>query len=344
MPLTLYVDGPRWRRHLTATLSAEPDLVPVIKGNGYGYGVGRLARRADWLGARMVAVGTYAEVNDVSRRYAGDIMVLAPWRPFLPDVQYGSRIIHTVGRAHDLTQLAAAAQRPRIVLEGLTSMRRHGLEAQEFERFRELARVGRAAPGLRLEGYALHLPLAGNREAEAERWVATDPTARWYVSHLTAQHLADLRRRHGEAEFRPRVGTDLWLGDYAFLSERATVLDVHAVRRGDRVGYRQRLVTHPGWVVVVAGGTSQGIGLDAPTAAATLRQRAVALARGGLDATGRALSPFFINGKYRWFVEPPHMQVSMVFVPAEAGAPEVGDEVPVRVRHTATWFDRVVIT
>ncbi len=344
MPLTLYVDGPRWRSHLTETIAAEPALVPVIKGNGYGYGVGRLARRAEWLGAKLVAVGTYAEVPEVERRYSGDIMVLSPWRPSLREAAYGPRIVHTIGRTEDLTGLTTIAERPRVVLEALTSMRRHGLAEEDFRRLGELGTAGRAAPGVRLEGYALHLPFAGHPELEVTSWIDGAPPGRWFVSHLDQQQIAQVRRTHREAEVRPRIGTDLWLGDYSHLAERATVLDVHEVRRGDRVGYRQRLIARAGWVVVVAGGTSHGIGLDAPTAASTARQRAVALARGSMDAAGRALSPFLIDGKYRWFVEPPHMQVSMVFMPADATVPETNAEVPVRVRHTTTTFDRVLVS
>ena len=73
MPVTLYVDGARWRSHLRHTVSAEPDLVPVIKGNGYGFGLGRLARRAEWLGSSMIAVGTYGEVPEVASRCTSDI-------------------------------------------------------------------------------------------------------------------------------------------------------------------------------------------------------------------------------------------------------------------------------
>lgn len=65
MPLSLSVDGPRWREHLRATVAASPGLVPVAKGNGYGFTVAGLARRAEWLGADTIAVGTYAEVADV---------------------------------------------------------------------------------------------------------------------------------------------------------------------------------------------------------------------------------------------------------------------------------------
>ena len=68
------------------------------------------------------------------------------------------------------------------------------------------------------------------------------------------------------------------------------------------------------------------------------------MAKGGLEATGRALSPFVVAGKQRWFVEPPHMQVSMVFIPADVRPPAIGDELAVQVRFTTTTFDHVDIT
>jgi Alanine racemase, N-terminal domain len=344
MPLTLYVDGPRWRAHLTETMTASPGLIPVAKGNGYGFGLARLARRAEWLHADTLAVGSYREVADVERRFSGDIMVLEPWRPFLPNVPYGDRIIHTVTRATDLTELAAAVARPRIVLEGLTSMCRYGFTLADLAAIGAQAANGRAAAGVRLVGHALHLPLGGGHLPEVEEWLAAAPAAHWYVSHLDADELSGLRRRHPDITFRPRIGTALWLGDRTFLSSRATVLDVHPVSRGDRVGYRQRPIPRDGRLVVVAGGTSHGIALEAPAAAASARQRAVSLARGGLDAAGRALSPYVIDGKHRWFVEPPHMQVSMLFLPAGAAVPTPGDEVSVQVRNTTTTFDRVLVS
>jgi hypothetical protein len=38
MTLTLHIDGARWRANQAAVLADTPGLVPVIKGNGYGFG------------------------------------------------------------------------------------------------------------------------------------------------------------------------------------------------------------------------------------------------------------------------------------------------------------------
>ncbi|MBU2073311.1 MAG: alanine racemase, partial [Actinobacteria bacterium] len=92
MSLTLSVDGERWRTHLRGTAERFPGLVPVAKGNGYGFTLGRLARRTQWLHdqelapttADTLAVGTYTELPEVAQRYAGFLLVLTPWRPFGP--------------------------------------------------------------------------------------------------------------------------------------------------------------------------------------------------------------------------------------------------------------------
>jgi hypothetical protein len=168
-----------------------------------------------------------------------------------------------------------------------------------------------------------------------------------WLSHLPAVDATTLARQLGGAGHDPvplrlRVGTRLWLGDAGSLTTLATVLDVHPVRRGDRAGYRQRPVGRDGWLVIMAGGTAHGIGMEAPTAAASSRQRLVALAQGGLQATGRALSPYTIAGRKRWFLEPPHMQASLVLLPGSVPPPAIGDEVPVELRLTTALVDQVV--
>jgi hypothetical protein len=164
------------------------------------------------------------------------------------------------------------------------------------------------------------------------------------VSHLTSRELASLRTSYADFEVRPRIGTDLWLGDREALKVTATVLDVHEVQRGDVFGYRGRTAPKAGHILVVSGGTAHGIGLEAPTGDHSIRARAATLARGGLDAVGFVRSPFTVDGKQRLFAEPPHMQASMLFLPHGPRVPAVGDEIDVRVRYTATDFDAVVIS
>jgi hypothetical protein len=346
MSLSLYVDGDRWRAHLRGVFATHPSLVPVIKGNGYGLGNHRLARKAGWLGADTVAVGTYDEVADVRTRFDGTILVLTPWRPFEQRVVYDEHVVHTVGRLEDLQALSDRTDRPRVVVERMTSMRRHGFSARDLREAGDLLRRSR----LRVEGVALHLPMAhGSHLPEVDR-LMTDvvaaglPTRRVYVSHLTDPEMGSLAAAYPDYELRPRIGTQLWLGDRQALAVRAAVLDAHAVARGDVFGYRGRTAPKAGTILVVSGGTAHGIALEAPTAADNLRQRAVAVAKGGLDAVGFVRSPYTVAGKQRLFAEPPHMQASLLFLPQGTPVPEIGTEVDVRVRFTTTRFDRTVVS
>jgi Alanine racemase, N-terminal domain len=352
VPLTLYVDGPRWRTHLQRVRDAHPGIVPVIKGNGYGLGVPRLAERSAWLGVDTVAVGLYGEVAAASAHFVepsrGSVLVLSPWRPFEARAVFEPHVIHTVGRLEDLRALAERAgdqqHRPRVVLERLTSMRRHGFSA------RELREAAALLDGVAVEGVAVHLPISkGSHLTEVNR-LMTDvvaaglPTSTVFVSHLTDTELGSLRQSYPDYEFRPRIGTQLWLGDRGALRVGSTVLDAHPVERGDVFGYRSRTAPAAGTILVVSGGTAHGIGLEAPTGGATLKGRAARIAKGGLDAAGWVRSPFTIDGKQRLFAEPPHMQASMLFLSNGARVPAVGDEVPVRVRFTATSFDETVVS
>ncbi|MEQ7009063.1 alanine racemase [Actinopolymorpha sp. B17G11] len=367
MALTLYVDTERWRAHHAASLVAYPRIVPVAKGNGYGFGLARLAREAARLGADTLAVGTYHELASVADEFPGDLLVLTPVRAFhgVGDGPQGAartsgpgpsrsatdtdgvpeaRIIQTVSRLADLQVLVDGPGEPRVVVELLTSMKRHGIPADD------LPMVAKLLDGVRCEGWALHLPLpvAGAHRQEVESWIerfreADLPLDRLWVSHLTPQELAELTAAHPATEFRPRVGTKLWLADRDAFHAKAHVLDVHPVRRGERFGYRQRKVPGNGHLVVVSGGTAHGIAVEAPSHVGDLRTRAKTLALSGLEAAGRALSPFTIEDHRRWFAEPPHMQVSVLFLPSSVRPPEVGAELHVNVGMTFTTFDRIVM-
>lgn len=349
MSLTLTVDGDRWRTHLRTVAEANPGLTPVCKGNGYGFTLGRLARKSQWLGADTIAVGTYDELPELTTRFDGSLLVMTPWRPFVADLDaaLAGRVIHTVSRLDDLDALLARQPHARFVLERMTSMQRHGMAAREL--WAAARRLGRG----RLEGFAFHLPLAqGSHLSEVSRLMndvvaaGLEPSvaSTIWVSHLTADELAALRTSYADFTIRPRIGTGLWLGDRDALRVTATVLDVHDLERGDAFGYRARTAPKAGHLLIVSGGTAHGIGLEAPTGESSIKARAATLARGGLDAVGFVRSPFSIDGKQRLFAEPPHMQASMLFLPHGARVPAVGDEIDARVRYTATAFDRVVVT
>jgi hypothetical protein len=346
--VTLRLDGARWREHLKTIADAAPGIVPVIKGNGYGYGLRRLAEESAQLGVDTIAVGTAREVAEVRDAFSGEIVILHPWEAnseLATDLAGDPRVITTVSRPNDLVRIAEVRSRPRVLVELLTSMQRHGFRSDDLDRVPPLL------DRIRFEGWTIHLPLhTKGRFAEAERLaraaLQNAPGTLWF-SHLPAEETTALARQLGGASGDPvpvrlRMGTRLWLGDESSRQTTATVLDVHPIRRGERAGYRQRVCPADGWILVIAGGTSRGIGMEAPTAASTLRQRAISVATGSLGAAGLALSPYTINGKKRWFLEPPHMLSSLVFLPRKEKPPAIGDEVPVELRLTTATVDEII--
>jgi hypothetical protein len=426
MTFSLHVDGDRWRQHLAKVRDEVReslhngragarfgDIVPVAKGNGYGFGIANLAVESTRLGLDRLAVGTPHEAAVAATYFPGQILVMQPWDPrdviaaevwdFIETRDFASRVLRTVASVEALHGLAttglsgASPERPvQIVIEGLTSMRRFGLAEPDLDALladdaiREALRTRR----IDLQGLALHLPLvqplaphvetlesefhdtnvtptlasdASGRVKEAWSWtltwiralgsledagcMLTDDAAAVWASHLDDEELRQLRSAVPEIPLRVRIGTRLWLGDHEAMHARGTVLAVHQVAKGRAVGYRQRRAPKDGLLVVVGGGTSHGVALEAPSPASSLRQRAVAAGTGALEASGRARSPFTWDGKRRWFAEPPHMQVSMLWLSADdvrlavgkgGRVPAVGDEIDCRVRHTTSAFDRIV--
>lgn len=334
----LKVDGDAWRAAQDRTLSRFPGLVPVIKGNGYGFGRDVLCAEASRLGVAMIAVGTYTEAPEALAAFGGDVLVMEPYRAMihadLPDLAHG-RLVHTLTSYADLEDLRERRPKARVLIEGLTTMKRFGAP---------IAEVATLADESGAEGVALHLPLGSGHVEEISRFVEAAPdVARWFVSHITEDELAQLHDRFPQREFRARIGTDLWLADRTAYEVRAHVLAVHRVAKGDHAGYRQRSLPD-GYMVVVSGGTSHGVAMESPASAATPRSRAIAVAEGLLEAAHHVRSPFTVNGTMPRFAEPPHMQCSMLVLPWDVSPPAVGDSVTVRMRLTTTYVDEVVIS
>ncbi|GAB2575101.1 alanine racemase [Streptomyces capparidis] len=341
MALTLYVDTERWRAHQRTVLEAFPGIVPVAKGNGYGFDNVRLAEEATRFGADLLAVGTTYEAARVKDFFDGDLLVLTPYRLGEDPVPLPDRVVRSVSSVEGVRGLVGA----RVVVEVMSSMKRHGVVEED------LPKLASAIEDVRLEGFAIHLPLdrtdGTDAVDEVVAWMdrlrgARLPLHTMFVSHLKDDELARLRQEYPQTTFRARIGTRLWLGDHDATEYRGAVLDVTRVGKGDRFGYRQRRVSGDGHLVVVAGGTSHGVGLEAPKAVHGVMPRAKGVARAGLATVNRNMSPYLWAGKHLWFAEPPHMQVSILYVPADVAPPAVGDELVARLRHTTTHFDRLV--
>ena len=341
MALTLYVDTARWRAHQQSVLQQFPGLVPVCKGNGYGFGHERLADEATRLGADILAVGTTYEAARIKDFFSGDLLVLTPFRHGEEPVPLPDRAIRSVSSVEGVGGLVGA----RVVIEVMSSMKRHGVKPED------LSKLATAIEDIRLEGFALHLPLDRTDGSDAVEevigWMdrlraARLPLHTMFVSHLKADELARLQQQFPQTRFRARIGTRLWLGDHEATEYRGSVLDVTRIAKGERFGYRQQKAASDGYLVVVAGGTSHGVGLESPKALHGVMPRAKGVARAGLATVNRNLAPYVWAGKQRWFAEPPHMQVSILFVPSDAPQPQVGEELVAHLRHTTTQYDRLV--
>lgn len=349
MSLTLYVDGTRLRAHVTAGFARHPGIVPITRGNGYGLSNQRLALEAESLRADTLAVGTYDEIDQVAGLFRGSIVVLTAYRPFGSGTPLtpNPRVIHTISRVEDLTALLAIDPGARILLERMTSLRVHGLSARELRQANEILL---AHPAAILEGIALHFPRSTvGHLAELHRLmndVAASglPTRSIWITHLSDPELVAAHTAYPEVSFRPCLGSALWLTAPEALRVRAHVLDLHRLERGSTFGEQGRIVPRRGHVLVLSGGTSHGIGLEAPNSDPSLKSRATTLARGSLDAAGLVRSPYIVDGKPRFFAEPPHQQASLVYLPEEARVPAIGDEVDLRVRMTTTTFDRTLVS
>ncbi|GAA2610892.1 alanine racemase [Streptomyces axinellae] len=341
MALSLYVDTDRWRAHQQSVVQEFPGIVPVCKGNGYGFGHERLADEATKFGADILAVGTTYEAARTKDMFGGDLLVLTPFRKDEEPVPLPDRAIRSVSSVEGVGLMRGA----RVVIEVMSTMKRHGITEQD------LPRLHAAIDEVRLEGFAIHLPLDRTDGTDAVEevigWMdrlraARLPLETMFVSHLQPHEFAILQQQFPQTRFRARIGTRLWLGDHDATEYRGAILDVTRVTKGDRFGYRQGKIAGDGWLVVVAGGTSHGVGLESPKALHGMTSRAKGVARAGLATVNRNLSPFVWAGKQRWFAEPPHMQVSILFVPADAPEPHVGEELTAILRHTTTMVDRTV--
>ncbi|MEV5374745.1 alanine racemase [Streptosporangium nondiastaticum] len=341
MALTLHVETARWRAHQQTVVQQFPGIVPVCKGNGYGFGHERLADEAARFGSDILAVGTTYEAAKIKDFFSGDLLVLTPFRLGEEPVPLPDRAIRSVSSVEGVRGLVGA----RVVVEVMSSMKRHGISEED------LPKLHAAIEDVRLEGFAIHLPLDRTDGSSAVQEVAEWmdrlqqqrlPLRTMFVSHLKSEELAQLQQRYPQTRFRARIGTRLWLGDHGATHYTGAVLDVTPVSKGDRFGYRQQKTGGDGHLVVVAGGTSHGVGLEAPKALHGMMPRAKGVARAGLATMNRNQSPFYLDNKQLWFAEPPHMQVSILFVPSDARTPRVGDELKAQLRHTTTTFDRMV--
>ncbi len=297
MTIRLTIRTAIWRSHVARIVNAVPDgeLVPVVKGNGYGFGRAWLAEFAAEF-ADTVAVGTIHELADLPDSITAVVLTPTLTPPTTRPGHPGP--ILTVGSIEHIDALREWEGRVIVKLD--SPMRRFGGDVS-------LVAAAEAA-GLDVVGVSIHPPLAGTDNdhvaAITGRLDEIDPGLPVWVSHLDPTAYATLPATH---QYRLRLGTLLWHGDKTALHLDADVLDVRPVKAGDTAGYRLGTIESDGHLVMVGAGTANGVAM--------------------IDEGNRSLSPFHFERHRLALHEPPHMHTSMAFVPTGQPVPRIGDHV-----------------
>jgi len=301
--IRLSVDRDRWWAHVTDVAESVQGLVPVVKGNGYGFGRVGLAHAAVKIGP-LLAVGTVHELEGLPAECIPVVLTPTLHPPDSTDV-----VLTVANRQH---VAALSGWRGRVIVKLESSMHRYGDGTELVEQAQ--------AAGLRTVGVAIHPPLAGSeddhRDDIVNRLPDIDPSVDVWVSHLAPATYAALPTSH---RYKLRVGTYLWLGDREALHLEADVLETRPVTAGAQVGYRLTTVDVDGTLVMIGAGSANGV--------APLPDDA---------------SPFHFSRTRMALVEPPHMHTSMVIVPSGHPCPRVGDWVDLQRPLTLTTIDELL--
>ena len=313
MALVLTVNTDSWNRQVDALATSVTGLVPVVKGNGYGFGRDWLATRASDL-SPTIAVGTIFEVSSVPAQCTP--VVLTP-SLHLPASLRDDAIL-TVGSMAHIEAVASTNKSRQVVVKIRSSMNRYGAAAHDVAELLQQCRT----TNLQVRGVSIHPPLTGtsaDHVREIENLLSRiDPSLPAWVSHVDPQDFADLQSRLPERQWFLRLGTSLWHGDKTALALSSDVIETVAVVAGQEVGYHGAEISQNGTLVMVGCGSAHGV---APLA--------------------DGLSPFHFSRQRIQLVELPHMHTSMCFIPAGKPTPFVGDQVDVQRPLIMTTVDRI---
>ncbi|MEC8465204.1 MAG: alanine racemase [Actinomycetota bacterium] len=305
MTVSLTVDRTRWSAHLHHTLEqirAVATPVPVVKGNGYGFGRHALAKIAAEE-STTICVGTIHELDGLP-----DSLTPVVLTPTLAGPTPSA--ILTVSNEEHVTPLVGSAQ--RVIIKLASSMHRYGGSSSLVQHALD--------GGLDVAGVAIHLPLIATddeRVAEVNALLDPIPTSipAW-LSHIDPSLIASLP---DSRTYLLRAGTTLWHGDRGALHLSTDVIDLRPVRAGDHAGYRRTDVIEDGHLVMVGAGSAHGVH---PL------------------ADGR--SPFHFNRQRVDMFEPPHMHTTMLFIPRHTAPPAIGDTIDLQRPLTQTIIDEVI--
>jgi alanine racemase len=281
-----------WRSHIAQVAANVEGLIPVVKGNGYGFGRLRLAKIASEF-CDTVAVGTIHELQGLPPELTAIVLTptLSPPTSTIP--------ILTVGNEQHIEALNG--WNGRVTVKLTSAMQRYGRGPELIDQAQQA--------GLDVVSASIHPSLTGSTaDQRAEIFAAglAEPSGipadlPIWVSHLGPTSYASLPSTR---QYRLRLGTALWHGDKSVLHLTADVLDVQTISAGSNAGYRLTPIEEEGHLVMIGAGTAQGV--------ATLPD-------------GR--SPFHFDQTRLALLEPPHMHTSMAFIPSGQSVPTVGDRV-----------------
>lgn len=337
MTLLLEVDNNKFKTHQKSVLKDFPNLIPVIKGNGYGFGLENLVNEVKALNLATIAVGTVYEAQTIQNEFSGQILILEPYQG--NDVE-ATKVLGQI-TANTIKTISAVNcgfnYKSDFVIEGRTSTNRFGLLKNEF------ALLDLKSPNLK--GLALHLAINQSDDAKFNEvnewlsfWQSVSENRDIWISHASKNLMNKLKEQNPDFNFLNRIGTELWLGDKSFITAKARVLAV--VENVKNAGYSQKSLAANKKILVVSGGTANGIGLNSDKTIRSFLDRLKVFILGLSAAFGNSQSPFFINNKKTYFFEPAHMNVSLIKV-AKNEKVSVGDYLIAKVRFSTTDFDSV---
>jgi hypothetical protein len=379
MTFALTVDRELFNKNINLVIEdfkkVNAQVIPVIKGNGYGFTRRTLAHESTKLGVNRIAVGTVFELDQALTDFGSEIVVLEPFNPndqlSVETWQHATknnahRIIAVIAGSY-FSQAASAGIKFALV-EGKTSTHRFGVSPNDV-----LGLINGDQHNIQIVGLNLHLPIVDPENLDKKVFASSDRVNKrkssprlneifsWInaigprvnemgwplklnLSHVSTKDVSQIcefaKENNFNIEVSVRLGTSLWLGNQKALQVTGTVLEIHELT-GDHehVGYRQVDGHGHARLLVVSGGTAHGVALAAPASRNTIRSKAIALSEGICESLGKVRSPFKLGKKNLPFAEPPHMHVSLLW--CEDRKVKVGDQLECTVRNTTATFDLI---
>jgi alanine racemase len=312
MTLQLAVDSAAWQRHVLHVADQVGEILPVVKGNGYGFGRAALMSHSARLAAH-VAVGSVYELAEVPSTLTP--FVLTPMGMAVDSLPRADAVL-TVTSQHDLAHLTRLGSRHAVVVKIRSTMQRFGVDVSEAASLRRAAEEAEH----HVVGWSVHPPLVGTDDDHADEvalLAASLPSdLPIFASHIGAAAARLRARLHHRVVVR--TGTSLWLGDKSMVTLQADVLAVRSLGAGGAAGYRGSRVDNESQLVMVGCGSSHGV--------TTLDD-------------GR--SPFHFAKQRLSMLEAPHMHTTML-VATNQPYPRVGDWVDVQQPMTRVTPDVTV--